>query len=163
MKTKKNEEAPEKSVELAYTELSKRYDLPNYKEINQVFEIEQIESTSFLLREVLRTMYDYLDRFIKILEEVLQADSHIAGLFESEHTTEAHKKAWYDLYKKLMYLQRKGIATLASSLEEQEAENIKAVWAVWLEARKEFIQLGEFLAEAWNSAETDQEQLRYMG
>jgi hypothetical protein len=155
----------EKTIEQQYVKLKEKYDLPVYGELNRVFEIENIEETSFVLREVIRLMYDKLDKFAKALEEVLQPESHLAGLYESGQITELQKKGWYLLYRKIMKVNRKSIVLAAICDEKEEAKEIKDLWKLWNEIHKDLADFGNALTEAWGNDDDEKADTRagYLG
>ncbi len=152
------------TVRKAYEPLAGKYKLPAYDEINRVFEIETIEETGFLLRHILQQMYETLERYTKILEDVLQPDSNLAGLVESGALSEEHKRKLYKVFRAIMYLNRKAIATAASSSEEEEATTIKLIMQSWQNIAPELVETGTLLADAWKKEDKQKPEVQgYLG
>src|SRR3989338_4563975 len=94
---------PTNEIEKQYSELKKKFKLPEFKEIDNEFELSDLEETNFLLRAIMRRISEKLDFYSTVLEEVLQPDaSNLYAMHETRYFDDEEKNSMYDLYKRLM-------------------------------------------------------------
>ena len=94
-------------IEQEYNNLSKKYSLPAFKEIDKEFEISSLEDTSFLLRNTLRKISEKLEFYTNMLNDLLQPDtSSLSSMHEISFFTEEEKNDIYQIFKQLMRLNR---------------------------------------------------------
>src|SRR3989338_11470229 len=112
-------------IEKQYNELRKKYKLPEFKELDFELEMQDMEKTAYLLREIIRKIGEKLDFYSRVIEEILQPDtSNIYALHESRFFDEKEKKKMYDTYVKLMNLSRTLLEISLDQSEKSEAEFI---------------------------------------
>jgi hypothetical protein len=123
-----------------YEPLGKKYGLPVFSELNNVFEIEKIERESeHLLKIVRKVMMEKIVQSLQFLEMLLNpmnAPRMYIPFVKS--VTESDKKVLNDIYGKFAKL---SIASLRLELdqgEEKEAELIKECFEVWKDTSGDF-------------------------
>ena len=115
----------------AYQILQKKYQLPEFKDIHQEFELQHIEDEEFLLRSVRRRIQTKILFFASILESILYpsgqspSSSYESGFFSSDDKQDLSK-----VYKKLMILSRKHVRLDVASTEKEDALFIKEAFFV---------------------------------
>lgn len=68
----KPESANLEKLKIEYSKLKEKYDLPEFHELNKLFDIEEIDvETDFLLRKVRRTISDRVAGYLKFIEIIL--------------------------------------------------------------------------------------------
>ena len=107
----------EKDFKKAYSELQKKFNVPDIEYIDSEFEISTIEADKFLLREIRRKIHDKIDTVCKVLDGILQPEPVWHSMYESGIFTDDEKKGLYLIYKELMTYNR------ASSVLELEAND----------------------------------------
>ena len=156
---------PNNETEKQYSELRKKHKLPEFKETDFEFEISDLEETNFLLRAIIRRMAERLDFYTTMIEEILQPDtSNLYAMHEIRHFDDEEKKQMYELYAKLMNLNRQSIEISLSHSEKDEAEFISNVLGQWKNLKNELLKLVKKMKESWSTEESDiKEDLRYLG
>ena len=97
------------SAEKQYSDLKKKYKLPEFSELNRELEASSIEETDFLLRAIARKASEKLEFYASLLEEALQPDtSNLYSMHEARFFTQDDKNKMNQLYSKMMKL-AKGI------------------------------------------------------
>ncbi|MDO8643088.1 MAG: hypothetical protein Q7R76_05940, partial [Candidatus Woesearchaeota archaeon] len=89
-------------IKASYAALAKKYRLPSYEAVNQDFEIEAIEETDFLLKNIRNRIGEKMEFCIKLLTSILQPEQNITDLHECKMFSDEQKKKIYSLYKNLM-------------------------------------------------------------
>ena len=157
--TKMNQEIQE-----AYKKLAKKYSLPAFEAVNHELELSTIENADFLLRDIRHKLVERIDFFAKLIEEQLHPEgASFSSLNESSDFTESEKKKIYVLYKKLMFIIRRGIETVVENDENDVAAYISTTFAAWHELKKEISAYTAKLKESWAKDIEYKEDLGYMG
>lgn len=156
---------PNKEIEKQYIELKKKHRLPEFREIDFEFEISDLEETSFLLRAVIRRMVEKIDFYTTMLEEVLQPDtSNLYAMHEMRYFDDKEKKQMYELYTKLMSLNRMSIEISLGWNEKNEAEFVSDAFVEWKNLREELLKFARKMRASWKTEEADiKEDLGYLG
>jgi len=151
-------------IEKQYSELKKKYKLPNFKEIDFELEISDLEDTNFPLRAIIRRIAEKLDFYTTLLEEVLQPDtSNLYAMHETRFFDEHEKKKMYELYTKLMNLNRQTVELSLEQNEKNGADFINNFLNEWKELKSDLLKFVKKMKESWK-AETDiKEDLGYLG
>lgn len=140
-----------------------KYDMPDYEALNKEFEISTIEAEEFLLREIRRKMYDKIDKYLKILDSILQPEALIADMQECHTFTDEEKKQIYAQYKKLMYIKRLSYEIALDEDDETTAKFINDSYDVWQEVKPGLKKFVSKLKECWKKESDIHEVLNYMG
>lgn len=153
-----------KEIQKEYENLSKKYKLPNYKEINQVFEISTLENADFLLRNIIGKILEKINYYTKFLEEFLQPDAaSLSGMHEIRFFTDDEKQKIYVLYKKLMMLGRKSAVIDIIQNQEKEAEFINLSINEWMNIKDELLIFIKKIEECWGKEKNLENDLGYLG
>jgi len=151
-------------IQREYESLSKKYRLPKFKDIDLIFEISTIESTAFLLRDIIGKIADKIDYYAKFLEEFLQPDtSSLSTMHEIRFFSDSEKARIYALYKRLMKLDREAIEVYLIADEKNEAVFIGNTFNKWMEIKKELLEYVKKMKESWDKETTMEEDLGYLG
>ena len=153
-------------IKAAYGALAKKYKLPAYDVLNHEFEIETLEDTAFLLRNIRTKISEKMEFCIKLLASILQPEQNITDLQECKMFNDDQKKKMYLLYKNLMAAMRSTGVLSMSSTEKEEASFLTAFSAEWSGKngyRDQLKAVLKTLKESWTK-ETDVEaELGYLG
>ena len=112
-----------------YKELKSKYNLPDYDSLNHDFDIEEINDESELILTKIRIkMYEKIDIYKEIIEDLVQPDTSLNSMFEAKNFTDKEREVAYLLFKKLMQLSGDDLArclfdNLASSVVEVPMTN----------------------------------------
>lgn len=155
---------PANEIEKQYNELRKKHRLPDFRELDFELELQDIESTAYLLKQILRKIGEKLEFYSRVIEETLQPDaSNIYALHESRFFDEKEKKEMYDVYVKLMNLSRHSLEISLSNDEKSEAEVITRFFGEWKDLKEELIKYARKMKESWKPWADIKEDLGYMG
>ena len=156
---------PKDEIEKRYNELRKKHKLPEFKEIDNEFEISDLEETDFLLRAIIRRMEEKLDFYSTMLEELLQPDtSNLYAMHETRYFDDDEKKQMYELYTKLMNFNRQSIEVSLEHNKKEESDFINNLFNEWKELKQELLGFVKKMKASWKTKETDiKEDLGYLG
>lgn len=150
-------------IQKKYNELQKKHKLPDYAQLNSDFEISVIDKEEFLLREVRRKIYEKIDKFVQVLDTVLQPEANVKDMQECHVFTEKEKERIYELYKRMMFYLQYSNETALFETDEESARFITESSSGWQSIKKELKPIVSKLKESWKEETTIQEVLNYMG
>lgn len=151
-------------MEEEYNKLKEKYNLPNFKELDNEFEISTIDSEHFILRCIIDKIIDRIDYFSCILEHILQPESSsFKSIQESGFFDDLEKKEIYNLFKKLIILNRESSKISLNRDEKQEAEFIINSFNQWMEIKQDLLKNIEKLKNSWEKDTINNEKLGYLG
>ena len=151
-------------IEKKYATLKKKYKLPDFEDIDFEFEISHLEHEKFVLRGIIRRIAEKLDFFSTMLEEQLQPDtSNLYAMHETRFFDESQKKKMYDLYSKLMMMNRSSIEVMLEGGEEREAEFIVSVFSKWKGIKEELMDFVNKIKLSWETEVDIKEDIGYLG
>ena len=146
-----------------YDKLKKKYNLPDFEELNKEFELELIEKKEFLLKTIRRRVNDKAIFFCKILESVLYNNGqNQIGLYESGFFDDIKKAEMSNIHKKLMVYERQSLLLDIEGSEIMDVEYINEVYGEWKEIRGEMKKVVLVMESAWKK-ETLEEEEKYFG
>ncbi|NTV23779.1 MAG: hypothetical protein HGA85_05390 [Nanoarchaeota archaeon] len=147
-----------------YSELQKKYNLPDFNSLNTDFDLEDIEGeTAILLSRVRVKMHEKIDFYAKTIENMLQPESSLADMYEAHYVEDDDKSSAYALFKKLMKLIRMSTFIAITNKEEENAEFIKTAFKEWESSKKEIKKLLQHLIDLWGMETDIKEDLNYFG
>lgn len=153
-------------IKAAYAGLARKYKLPAYEALNQEFEIETLEDTNFLLRNIRTKISEKMEFCIKLLASILQPEQNITDLQECKMFNDEQKKKIYSLYKNLMVQMRfAGVLSMAST-EKEEAAYLAAFYVEWSAKngyRDQLRKILQTLKDSWAKETEVEDDLGYMG
>ncbi|MAH32854.1 hypothetical protein CL615_00505 [archaeon] len=151
-------------IEQEYNNLSKKYSLPAFKEIDKEFEISSLEDTSFLLRNTLRKISEKLEFYTNMLNDLLQPDtSSLSSMHEISFFTEEEKNDIYQIFKQLMKLNRNITELILEADEDKTAQFLNSFFTEWLEIKKVLISCTNKMKKSWEKETTMEQELGYFG
>lgn len=150
-------------IKKRYQSLAKRYKLPSFDSINDEFEISTIEEKAFLLREIRRKMTERIELYTKILNGLLQPEAVLSDMYECRIFTDEEKEGIFDVYKRLMFLNRLSIDTAIDEDDKRTSKFINDVWKEWPKLKKKFSGFVKKMKDGWLKETKIKEELRYLG
>ena len=151
-------------IEKHYNELRKALSLPEFKDIDEEFELSDIEETKFLLRAVIRRIAEKLDFYTAMLEDILQPDtSNLYAMHEMRFFDEEEKKQMYELYTKLMNLNRHSIEVSLDNAPEMHADFINRIFNEWITLKQELLVYVKKMRDSWKTEVDIKEDIGYLG
>jgi len=140
----------------AYEILRKKYNLPNFDDLNNEFEISSIKKPSieFLLRIIRRRITDKLAMFCNILQSLIMPNTGSAvNLHEIKFFTEDDRVKIEKLLSDMMYLERKSLLLDINSEEKVEAEFLKTAMGYWPGFSLEMMRIVDKMSSGWKTEE----------
>ena len=150
-------------IKKKYEEFRKKYNLPEYKEINREFEISTIEKDDFLLVEVRKKMDEKIELFIKIIDRVLQPDTYLADMREQRMFNDTEKKDIFEVYKDIQVMHKQALLLLIAEDEKKNAEYINTVWKSWKKIKEAMIKTVEKMRDSWKEDISFDQETNYLG
>lgn len=155
---------PNKEIEKQYNELRKRYNLPEFGEIDFELEVSDLEETNFLLRNIIRRVAEKLDFYTTLFEGILNPDaSNLYAMHETRSFDENEKKRMYSLYTKLMNFNRQSIEVSLEQNEENEAGFINRFFEEWKRLKEELLVYVKKMRASWKEEIDIKEDVGYLG
>lgn len=136
-----------------YSKFEKKYDLPEFDELNKDFAIERIseEKTDFLIREIRKFMAEKFSEYLRFIEGLLNPVNAPMFIFSVVKLLSAKdKETLSEAYKKLSLI---GINLIELDLEfseSREAEFVKSGFSDWQKIKKDLVSIVEVVKKNWN-------------
>ena len=146
-----------------YKKLAKKYDLPDYDKLNSQFEIGSIESNEFLLRDIRKKIGEKMGIYSRNLDSILHPEATLTDLYESKFFTDEEKNKIFQIYKKLMILNRTSLVVSTVLQDTEEVKFINKASNEWDSFLKEFKKIFEKLKDLWKVDTDIKEHLEYFG
>ena len=151
------------NLEKKYEELMKKYNLPSFKEIDNLLEISCFQTDLFLTRNIRRSIGDRLENYAKIINELLQPDANMQSLAETGYLTEQERKSLLQLFKHLMHFIRFENELEFANDEKKDAEFIMAYLNAIPKINEQLIIIMQKLKQNWQHFEETNENIEYLG
>ena len=145
-----------------YEELKNKYDLPNYDELENDFELGSIEDNQ-ILRAIRKKIGDKIDFLHHFLDNFIQPDTMYSSLHEIDAFNDSDREKLIALYKKIMMLHRELIKLNLNFGEEADAKFIKGFYEQWDELKKEIIYFIEKAQNSWCTDDIKGFNIDYLG
>ena len=151
-------------IEKEYNKLSKKFKLPKFKEIDSEFEISNLESARFLIKNILRRIEEKLEFYIEVIGNLVHPDaSSLSTMYEVRYFSDDEKNDVYMLFKKLMKANRSIIELVLVSDEKKQTDFLKGFLNEWQDMKKELINHIGKMKDSWEKESTIEEDLGYFG
>jgi hypothetical protein len=160
------EESCLEDVKKKYAEFQMKYGLPDFKKLNEDFQIEKVAETEteVLLKEVRRFMFDKFSNYMRFLESLLNPVNASVFTFSVLKTLNADdKKIVEEIYKKLMRLEVDLMEIDIEYVEEKEAAFIKTSSEIWDEIKIDWIKIVNCIQNNWDNKVEKKEGKDYFG
>ncbi len=151
------------NIEEEYNQYRKNINLPEFAELYNYFEINEIQNSGTVLQDVARQILEKFETYRDILEEVIQPDSHPSSLYECSFVTDKDKGMAFAIYKKFMVGIRSIQAALLDSNNENAAVVICECFAIW---KENHANLGDIILKLkgyWQKEGAEEEKTFYTG
>ena len=136
-----------------YETLRKKYILPDFKSLNEDFQIEKIaeSETEMLIREIRKFMADKMLNYLRFLENLLNPVNSPMSIFSIvKLLNNEEKKEISEIYKKLLEKEIQIIELDLSFDEKKEAEFIKNSCEFWQTIKKDLLKVIREINKKWD-------------
>jgi len=122
-----------KNLKDKYAEFREKYDLPEFFELNKVFDVEEIDFDSdFLLRKIRRVISERVAGYLRFVEIILNPSNAPMFFFKLiKKLEEEDRKVLSDIYDVLGKFEIKILGLDVDYSEENEADFIKETFRVF--------------------------------
>jgi len=130
----------------AYSELEKKYGLPEFRKMAEDFDIEKTfeKEPTFLVREIRRVISEKLSAYMHLFETLINPSATPMFIFSVlRGIREEDKELIKEIYKKFTKLQIKVLKLDTVYSEEDEVEFIKTSFSEWQDLKKKIYGLIE--------------------
>ncbi len=163
LKEKHDHEKQDKNMLKEYELLQKKYSLPSFSEIDKEFSIGNLDQTEFVFRPVLAKIHERYDFTLKLLIGIVQPDSHISDMQESEQFSDSQRQVVFELYKRLLFLEKEFLIRDFDYDEAKSAEFIKTVFNEWKKIKPEILKTLLIMQSAWKTTNGTKQSANYFG
>ena len=113
-----------------YEKLSKKYSLPDYKKLNELFDIEEVNpETDFLLRIIRRKIIEKISNYFRFIEIILNPSMAPLFLHKKLKNIHSEERALLSrIYEQIGNLEAETILLDLEYSEKAEAEFIKKLF-----------------------------------
>ncbi len=135
-----------------YSKLGKKYKLPNFKELNEAFDIEEAaeQETDCLLRQIRKHMMDRVVAYLRFIEMLLNPSNAPMFFFALvKGLTASDKKLLEHVYEVIGEFEVSVIALDCRYSEEGEAKFIIKLFSDWKGISEEILKISEVLKRNW--------------
>ena len=154
----------ETDIKTEYEKLQKKYKLPLYAELNQEFELGELEKKEFLLRHIRRKMREKLLFFCRILEGILYpSDRSPLTAYESGFFDDYTKLQLSKVHKTLMIFDRQSLLLDIDDSEEKTVEYILKLWKEWTMFKEELSRTIRIMEQSWEKTVEEKTTQGYFG
>jgi hypothetical protein len=116
-----------------------------------------------LLRETRRKITEKIELYIKVLDGLLNPEAGLCDMLECRVFSDEEKSKMFNLYKKLMFLDRLSVEVSIDEDDSKSSEFINEVWKQWDDVKKEFLVVVKKMKESWLKETDIKEELGYLG
>lgn len=151
-------------IEKEYGKLASKYNLPDFKSMDLEFEINELESTSFVLRSILEKAAEKIEFYTNLINDLLQPDTaSLSSMHETMFFMDGEKSSMHDLFKKLMKSHRSIIMLILEQDEKKQAEFLKSFCREWEEIKKQLLLYLDKMKGSWDKETSTEQDLGYFG
>ena len=121
-----------------YNILKPNYKLPEFSELNKLFDLEEIDvETEFLLKKIRRVISEKINNYLRFIEIILNPSNTPIFFYKLLKKLEAEDKTKLgEVYEKLGKIELKNICLDLEYSEENEAKFIKEIYEIFINEMK---------------------------
>ena len=151
-------------IKKTYKELEKKYNLPNFKELDEDFDISKVDCTiETLLRDIRKTMFGKFASVLNFIELLLNpSNGSMFHMYMVKGITLEEKNILNKLFEKLGYIEIESFSLDINYDEKNEALFIKKSFREWQEMKPEVDKTIKSLKENWKKV-SDKKEKSYFG
>ena len=140
------------NVEEEYKKL--KYKLPEFKDLDNEFEISFIKEKPLLLKSIRRRVTEKIILCCRVIESIIYpTQSNIITATEAKNFNEDQKKKMERIYRKLMIFERESLMLDVDPLEKGDADYINKIFNYWSGLKKDMIKIVEIMKNSWTKDE----------
>lgn len=136
-----------------YEELQVKYDLPNFKDLNEDFQIEKIADieTEVLIKEIRKYMAEKFSSYIRFIEALLHPTNSPMFVFSIIKTLgNEEKEVLTEVYKKLAKMEVALVELDIKYEEIKEVNFIKENFELWQYLKRDLLKVIDAIKKRWD-------------
>jgi len=147
-------------IKNAYQKIQKKYSLPEFEEMNSVFEIGKIKRDSGnLIRDIRRIMTDKTSYFMRLIEVMINpSQAPPIFLILLKEITKEDKKILDSTFSAFMEIELDSYKLNISSTEKEEADLVKKINEIWHKQTTDLNKIINILERNWKQISSTQKQ-----
>ena len=137
-----------------YSEIQKKFGLPDFDELNREFQIEKIsiEETDYLVREIRKFLADKFSNYMRFVEALLNPSNSPLFVFSIVKSLNVEdKESLQEVYKKFAKIEVDLVEIDLDFSEEKEVEFIKESYKIWKSIKKSLLEIVEVVRKNWDN------------
>jgi hypothetical protein len=151
-------------IKETYEKLKKKFNLPDYEEVNNELEISSVESEDFLLRQIRKKISERIETITTELGSILQPSAEsLTDMHECRFFDDKEKKKMIETYKKLMIISRTGLEAEIGCDDRKDADMINNFFKEWKSLKKDVLAFMKKMKTCWEKETEIEEKLEYFG
>ena len=142
------------SLKKDYKKIQKKYNLPDFRKLNEDFYIEKISETEtdYLVREVRKFMSEKFSHYLRLVEAILNPTNVPMFVFSIvKIITKEEKDKLVEVYKKLSKIEVELLEIDLYFSEKKEADFINQSYKIWLEIKGDMQMVVEVIKKNWDN------------
>lgn len=139
-----------------YEKIKSKYGLPEYDVLDREFNLSTIEKDDNIIKEITKKLVDKSEYFQGIIAEIIQPDSTIISISESESFEELERESMYEIFKRIQYYQRRYNLIELDYTDEKCAEFFNEHFTKWLEIKHAISEVLTRLTIYWKEEENSE-------
>ena len=155
------------NLKKSYEGYKKNYpELPSFEELNKEFELilhDFKEEAEFLLKQIRRRMHEKVVYYCRLIEAVLHPSNSHLLILETNNFSKEYKEDLFNLYKKIMFVERNYTVLNLGASDDEEAEYIKETYHKMLEFKPFLLDLAKETKEFWQKESKKEEGDAFFG
>lgn len=150
-------------MEKHYEILKNKYSLPTFEELDNNYDLTELEDKKHLLRIIRGKMKERFDAIMALLLEVLEPDTDAVSIHEAQVFSETDSKQILKLFEKLKYFSRCSSVLFIDDSEEKNADYVKQTHEKYLILKPEVKGIIERIRDSWNGSKKQKTKEVYFG
>jgi hypothetical protein len=153
-----------KKDNLIYNEYKEKYNLPDFKELKIMLEIECINDKELFFNQIKKKISEKIAKYIEILDSIIQPDTTISTMYEIKYISEQDRLIAFEIYKKLMYYYRSIQLLELENNHQKDSELIISFYNEFNILKNKISKIIEKQKECWkNNDNIKKDVLAYFG
>jgi hypothetical protein len=137
-----------------YLDIQKKFELPDFDELNKEFQIEKIcsDETDYLIREIRKYLTEKISSYMRLSEALLNPSNSPLFVFSIvKNLNFKDKELIQEIYKKLAKIEVDLFELDLEFSEEREAKFFKDSYEIWKEVKRDLLEIVRAVKKNWDN------------
>jgi hypothetical protein len=150
-------------VKKEYDKLSSKYKLPDFEELNTIFDIADLNGTTHILSKIREKITEKIEAHAKLLGSIVQPENNLTDMYEARYLNESTRKKAYVLFKKITRFVKLSQLTSVKNTQKENADFITKTFESWRKIDDDLHKLLDSVASVWKQETNPKQDLSYFG